>query len=191
MLTYSRMVLSNPLSPFLVIFCNVVRTLHAEDLCLLRKVSDGMSRLGDMSEHVSNVHRIFATLVGLCEPLIPKQTACQEASRKATNSERPLSGSRPTTETPPEKHRDILSCHGSNQPTYPELYTESLEQTASFPCSGDSADLKFMDMWPEDSVQGNSDQGGDVFVGNQTCDDDIMWQILRSQPSIDWYKATI
>ncbi|KAH7051129.1 hypothetical protein B0J12DRAFT_573159, partial [Macrophomina phaseolina] len=132
MLTYSKMILSNPLSPFLVIFCNVVRTLHAEDLCLLRKVYDGMSRLDDMSEHVSNVHRIFATLVGLCEPLIPKQTVCQDASRKAINSERPLSG-----------------------------------------------------------MQGNSDQGGDVYVGNQTCDDDIMWQILRSQPSIDWYKATI
>lgn len=69
-LTKSRTMLSYPLCPFFVVFCNVVGTSNARDFQLLQDVTDGISTLVTENKYVNRLHRLCATLLGLCRPLV-------------------------------------------------------------------------------------------------------------------------
>jgi hypothetical protein len=65
-----RTILSYPLSPFFVIFCNVVGTSHARDFQLLQDVVDSVSSLVIENEYVERLRRLCNTLLALCRPLV-------------------------------------------------------------------------------------------------------------------------
>jgi hypothetical protein len=62
--------LSYPLCPFFVVFCNVVGTSNAKDFQLLQDVTDSISELVTENKFVNRLHRLCTTLLGLCKPLI-------------------------------------------------------------------------------------------------------------------------
>jgi hypothetical protein len=67
--------LSYPLCPFFVVFCNVVGTSNAADFQLLQDVTDGISELVSENKFVNRLHRLCTTLLGLCKPLIETHPA--------------------------------------------------------------------------------------------------------------------
>jgi hypothetical protein len=70
-LTEHRTMLSYPLCPFFVVFCNVVGTSDARDFQLLQDVTDGISTLVTENKYVHRLHRLCETLLRLCRPLVP------------------------------------------------------------------------------------------------------------------------
>ncbi|KAL1600483.1 hypothetical protein SLS60_006869 [Paraconiothyrium brasiliense] len=63
-------VLSYPLSPFFVLFCNVVGTSNSRDFQLLQDVVDSVSSLVIENKYVERLRRLCNTLLALCRPLI-------------------------------------------------------------------------------------------------------------------------
>jgi hypothetical protein len=131
--------LSYPLCPFFVVFCNVVGTSNATDFQLLQDVTDGISTLVSENKFVNRLHRLCTTLLGLCKPLVQKQV--------------------------------------------PPTYAYTAAQVSEYPAIPAGADSSHM------NVSGCS---GDVEVFMASSwDDDMMWQLFQSQPSLDWFSAEI
>ena len=65
-----RTILSYPLSPFFVLFCNVVGTSDAHDFQLLTHVVDSVSSLAIENKQVERLRRLCNALLALCRPLV-------------------------------------------------------------------------------------------------------------------------
>jgi hypothetical protein len=132
--------LSYPLCPFFVVFCNVVGTSDAHDFQLLQDVTDGISGLVSENKFVNRLHRLCSTLLELCRPLI--QTPLM-------NDHTTVNGAVPTNQTP------VPMEAASVQGMVPEV--------------GANVDEFLTSSWQ----------------------DDRMWQLFQSQPSLDWFNADI
>lgn len=136
--------LSYPLCPFFVVFCNVVGTSNEHDFQLLQDVTDGISTLVTENKYVNRLHRLCATLIGLCKPLVQR-----------------------------------LDLNGHVQPP-----TEGLAGMPTFtpPPVFDGA-----------TDAANVSNGRGTAGGILPCswNDDMMWQLFQSQPSLDWFNADI
>ncbi|KAF2824767.1 putative Zn(II)2Cys6 transcription factor-like protein [Ophiobolus disseminans] len=134
--------LSYPLCPFFVVFCNVVGTSNAQDFQLLQDVTDGISELVSENKFVNRLHRLCSTLLELCKPLIQTPAIHGRASAP-TVSIRPVNSN-------------------------------------TIPTEADSQQMMVSD------ANGNVDD----FL-NSSWQDDRMWQLFQSQPSLDWFNADI
>lgn len=59
-----------PLTPYFVLFCNVVASSHKPDFDLMRHVTESMSRFIDANEWIHKVHGLFHDFLVLCDPLM-------------------------------------------------------------------------------------------------------------------------
>ncbi len=141
--------LSYPLCPFFVVFCNVVGTSDEQDYQLLQAVTDGISALVTENKYVNRLHRLCATLLSLCAPLVK-------------------------TSGPQHRSNTSAAVPGFTQPSANSLTLSSM---------GNTPDLLSV---PPTAAAGN----GDGFLGS-TWNDDMMWQLFQSQPSLDWFNADI
>ncbi|KAF1936709.1 putative Zn(II)2Cys6 transcription factor-like protein [Clathrospora elynae] len=138
--------LSYPLCPFFVVFCNVVGTSNARDFQLLQDVTEGISTLVTENKYVNRLHRLCATLLGLCKPLV--HTASSNAQTQASTAGLPVQVA---------MHSPSLNFDNSS------------------------------------NILGNLN-GSDVTDGiiiPSSWNDDMMWQLFQSQPSLDWFNADI
>nr|XP_001395405.2 hypothetical protein ANI_1_1662104 [Aspergillus niger CBS 513.88] len=88
-----RTVFLYPLSPFFVLFCNVVRTTDSGDYLLLQEVTQGLSQYTG-NTHVMNMLDLLMALQKLCEPLF--QTALSQNEQAP-----PVSATHPTVDSLP------------------------------------------------------------------------------------------
>ncbi|KAH7082247.1 Zn(II)2Cys6 transcription factor-like protein [Paraphoma chrysanthemicola] len=134
--------LSYPLCPFFVVFCNVVGTSDARDFQLLQDVTDGISTLVSENKFVNRLHRLCETLLELCRPLVHNTAASGQQQSRTVRSAPPNGHAFPTDTSP------------------------------------DQLDVSI--------------GGGDVdnFL-TSSWNDDMMWQLFQSQPSLDWFNADI
>jgi hypothetical protein len=134
----SRTLLSYPLCPFFVVFCNVVGTSNAQDFQLLQDVTDGISELVAENKFVNRLHRLCTTLIGLCKPLI--------------------------------------------QSPLPTAMTVDLQmpEPGILPIDTNVGQLNFTE----------TNNNVDEFLAS-SWNDDRMWQLFQSQPSLDWFNADI
>lgn len=139
-----RSMLSYPLCPFFVVFCNVVGTSSARDFQLLQDVTDGLSGLVTENKYVHRLHRLCATLLGLCKPLVRTSDLHEQVPQPNGGSAAPLG-------------------------TYP--------LPAGF---GNDPDIL---------NNGGSDVTPSMMPSS--WNDDMMWQLFQSQPSLDWFNADI
>lgn len=65
-----RTILSYPLCPFFVLFCNVVGTSSQPDFQLLQDVVDSVESLVVENKYIARLHRLCTTLLALCKPLV-------------------------------------------------------------------------------------------------------------------------
>lgn len=143
-----RTMLSYPLCPFFVVFCNVVGTSNERDFQLLQAVTDGISTLVTENKYVNRLHRLCATLLSLCTPLV-KTSVPQDSS----NSNAAVPGFSAQTST-----------HSSTTPSLNRPEVLNIAPSASGTTDG--------------------------FL-TSTWNDDMMWQLFQSQPSLDWFNADI
>jgi hypothetical protein len=138
--------LSYPLCPFFVVFCNVVGTSDPRDFQLLQDVTDGISTLVTENKYVNRLHRLCETLLSLCRPLVP--TSGPTGQIGAFNA-----GLAPALAAYPSP--SLAFNNG------PELLNDNN--------MGDTTDGMMPSSW----------------------NDDMMWQLFQSQPSLDWFNADI
>ncbi|CAI6333098.1 unnamed protein product [Periconia digitata] len=63
-------ILSYPISPFFVLFCNVVGTYNVSDFLLLHEVVDILFSLVVENKYVERLRRLCSSLLALCKPLV-------------------------------------------------------------------------------------------------------------------------
>ncbi|KAF1833485.1 putative Zn(II)2Cys6 transcription factor-like protein [Decorospora gaudefroyi] len=137
--------LSYPLCPFFVVFCNVVGTSDVRDFQLLQDVTDGISSLVTENKYVNRLHRLCATLLGLCKPLV-----------QAPGLNEPMRASNTGLTAPLATYCPSLASHGGS------------------------------DILPDNNVNGTTEN-----MVPSSWNDDMMWQLFQSQPSLDWFNADI
>ncbi|KAF2994720.1 hypothetical protein E8E13_003506 [Curvularia kusanoi] len=142
--------LSYPLCPFFVVFCNVVGTSNECDFQLLQSVTDGVSSLVTENKYVNRLHRLCATLLSLCTPLVKTS-----GSQDRLNMSAAVPGFTVPTATYP-------STLPSSRNTPPDVLNIGL----------------------------NAATNSDGLMAS-TWNDDMMWQLFQSQPSLDWFNADI
>ncbi|KAH6633646.1 putative Zn(II)2Cys6 transcription factor-like protein [Boeremia exigua] len=142
--------LSYPLCPFFVVFCNVVGTSNECDFQLLQTVTDGISSLITENKYVNRLHRLCATLLSLCTPLV--KTSGQQ-----------------------DRNNTSAAVPGFSAQT--SAHASSLSSMRNTP--------DILNVAPNpDTVSTN-----DSLLS--TWNDDMMWQLFQSQPSLDWFNADI
>ena len=139
--------LSHPLCPFFVVFCNVVGTSDGRDFQLLEDVTDAISSLVTENKYVNRLHRLCATLIGLCKPLAQnarRQDQIQHENSDQTTPAAPM----------PVYHSSMAFSNGP------------------------------------DTLNPNGGEGTNTMMPS-SWNDDMMWQLFQSQPSLDWFNADI
>jgi len=66
----SRTVLYHPLTPFFVLFCNIVATSDEQDFRTLKLVASLLDGLVDLSTSIAKLQTLFTSFLDLCERLI-------------------------------------------------------------------------------------------------------------------------
>lgn len=59
-----------PLSPFFVLFCNVVATSDHKDYEMIRKITDDLQQFAKTNASIGKLYALFAKFLDLCAPLI-------------------------------------------------------------------------------------------------------------------------
>ncbi|KAJ4993640.1 C6 transcription factor [Stagonosporopsis vannaccii] len=142
--------LSYPLCPFFVVFCNVVGTSNERDFHLLQTVTDGISALITENKYVNRLHKLCATLLSLCTPLV---NTSGPQDRSSTSAAVPGFSAQPSAN--PSSLSSILNT--------PDLLNVAPSADTA------STENSFLSTW----------------------NDDMMWQLFQSQPSLDWFNADI
>ena len=130
---FVRTMLSYPLCPFFVVFCNVVGTSNERDFQLLQSVTDGVSSLVTENKYVNT------------------------------------SGS---------QDRSNMSA------AVPGFTAPAAMYSSTIPSSRDTPQ-DLLSLGPNVSAANS-----DGFMAS-TWNDDMMWQLFQSQPSLDWFNADI
>ncbi|KAL6704078.1 hypothetical protein ACN47E_008741 [Coniothyrium glycines] len=136
--------LSYPLYPFFVVFCNVVGTSNAKDCQLLQDVTDGISTLVTENKFVNRLHRLCATLLGLCKPLVR------------------------ASDLPSQLLPSVTAVPGLDT-----MHTLSLPSKDAVVAGMEATD------------------GSTNTFNPSSWNDDMMWQLFQSQPSLDWFNTDI
>ncbi|PWY89625.1 hypothetical protein BO94DRAFT_565393 [Aspergillus sclerotioniger CBS 115572] len=63
-------VLFYPMTPFYLLFCNVVGTSSLEDFQLMRDTTKGLYRFIDSNPAIAKLYHLFTTFLALCSPLV-------------------------------------------------------------------------------------------------------------------------
>ncbi|KAI8941075.1 hypothetical protein NX059_002315 [Plenodomus lindquistii] len=138
-------ILSYPLCPFFVVFCNVVGTSNALDFQLLEDVTNSVSTLVTENKYVNRLHRLCRTLLGLCRPLVQVSSFDGQAPQLSTGYATQIDA-------------ELQAANANTRIPYMDANIQNGEVGDTLPSS-----------W----------------------NDDMMWQLFQSNPSLDWFNADI
>ncbi|KAH8589549.1 hypothetical protein B0O99DRAFT_334235 [Bisporella sp. PMI_857] len=97
-----------PLSPFFVLFCNVVYTSSIDDHALMVAITDGLYRFVDTNSTIAKLHKLFSAFLSLCHPLVHSRLDVRHAtSSKAFHPGDATIGRINTQVVPPITSHDI------------------------------------------------------------------------------------
>ncbi|KAF2847220.1 hypothetical protein T440DRAFT_214911 [Plenodomus tracheiphilus IPT5] len=74
-------VLYHPLTPYFVLFCNIVATSNVQDFQLLQLVTSQLDALASLSASIEKLQTLFRSFISLCEGLVTK--SMRESDRTA------------------------------------------------------------------------------------------------------------
>ncbi|KAF2676111.1 hypothetical protein K458DRAFT_424966 [Lentithecium fluviatile CBS 122367] len=80
-------ILSYPLTPFFVIFCNVVGTSSVRDFELLQDIADSISSLVMENKYAEKLHILCNTLLAVCKPMVQQGTILPHVAPPVTRNE--------------------------------------------------------------------------------------------------------
>jgi hypothetical protein len=69
-----------PLSPFFVLFCNVVATSDQRDFEMIKKITDDLRQFAKANAPIGKLYGLFSKFLDLCTPLIKGNTGLTSSS---------------------------------------------------------------------------------------------------------------
>ncbi|GLA53949.1 transcriptional regulator family: Fungal Specific TF [Aspergillus niger] len=160
-----RTLLFFPLSPFFIVFCNVIYAKNDEDYTLLSKVTNGIARFTSRSRSVAELHKLFSAFLGLCEPLFNER-------RRAPHPGAILSQSYTTDPTPTLPQPDVTAETGNPLAEAPPFPRYDIPVEPRLPQAGGVEQ-------DQDALYDQPDEFGSI-------ENDLMWELLQSQPWLGW-----
>ncbi|PLB55534.1 hypothetical protein P170DRAFT_43302 [Aspergillus steynii IBT 23096] len=164
-------ILLYPLTPFFVIFCNVVATSNMQDLELLKEATATISSIRDQCSFSINLQNLLSHLIGLCSNLHDVHRRQSSFQRSNGNISwmgdigfSPHSSRRLPADASAGNDRAEATVHGGQFPT-PSAST-------NIPVDGHSPN----------TVQGSCEPGE-----SSIWDDGLMSELFNIQPSVDWF----
>ncbi|KAI2835784.1 hypothetical protein CBS147321_11255 [Aspergillus niger] len=164
-------VLLYPLTPFFVIFCNIVATSDVDDLKLLKEATVTVASIGENFSFSMNLHGLLSQLIKLCSQLeVPlKQTSTTKFGEDQSNGKVPELLNNPHAVMPEESEKDQNS-----------RLTTTFGQAAEVDANTDPQMENL-------SSSQFSDQDGSR--RNSIWDDGLLWDFFNIQPSVEWFDA--
>ncbi|KAJ9365687.1 hypothetical protein C8Q69DRAFT_499131 [Paecilomyces variotii] len=174
-------VLLYPLSPFFVLFCNVVSISSIEDFALLKDATLLLSRYKNANPSLLKLHNLLNAFLNLCKNLI-------------------TSGGSKLASSPIENHQTINigtdqngdSSRRDNTPSLAMLQSLSEDNAASVPVppirpfSTDSHCFSSVQVPIAVPFPGTGHG-----AATSLSTDDLMWELFTSQPSVDWLESGV
>ncbi|KAJ5797940.1 uncharacterized protein N7503_007236 [Penicillium pulvis] len=171
--------LLNPLTPFFVVFCNVVATSNLQDLQLLRQITANLSRIKERNPFLANLHKFLLQFVSLCAELdvaeVPETSLSCQLPNEASTSAGTMDHDqvlRPTAElrTPISDQAErvpaqtAITWGGKGLET--AVHSRPASQPHGLAIGGPALELRL--------------------DPNSMWDDSLMWDLFNTQPSIEW-----
>lgn len=181
MLKSHRTVLLNPLTPFFVVFCNVVATSNLEDLQLLRKVTADLSRTKGKNPFLANLHKFLFQFINLCVGLDSAKIQDTSLHPELPNG---VSRSMDTVIPHQEPHEEPITELGNpvsdqrqrvSAPTATQWGAQGLEPTVHSQPTPRPPIVPLTEAVVESRPEVTS-----------IWDDDHMWDLFNTQPSVEW-----
>lgn len=120
-----RTVLLYPLSPFFVLFCNIIGELDMDDYNLMRDITQNLSQFA-ASPYISKLHKLLDALQNLCAPLIEaKQRIGSEV--KVANLYPSMAGTQQDYPVAADEHGHLLTDDSCYMDPTVQAYPQQLQ----------------------------------------------------------------
>lgn len=153
-----------PLSPFFVLFCNVVATSDHQDFEMIKKITDDLRQFAKANASIGKLYGLFSKFLDLCAPLIKVDAVSGlYESEPAVPAESGLGRRTPVHQA------------GS----YTDMFGRTADQVLNTLSGG---------------VNGRMTSGLPQSAGNQSVegwDDSLMWELFGNQPSLGWTESEL
>ncbi|KAF5854941.1 hypothetical protein ETB97_010555 [Aspergillus alliaceus] len=154
-----------PLTPFFVVFCNIITTSYHQDFHLLQSIVDLLGELSDVNPSMSQLHKLCSTFVGFCTTLFATGPDADDHTtmlfRVPRNCNGPLRSTSATVD-------GITTTDDLGLP---------IPQQASSLCAGNWNGISSQEAaarYPTDNANRSKE--------------DIFWQLFDAQPTLDWLQ---
>lgn len=174
--------LSFPLSPYFIVFCNVVATSHRHDFQLLSDIVDILAQTMDVNYSIRRLHSLCSMLMNLCKPPMNPRDEISHVPPVSTQTSFVIDGIMDT---------------GLNSLNAVSSSTEVSSVNQSLPIFGQGLDWSCQQSVPREGEPFTREettqmvtiptQGGNI----STCNENILWQLFEAQPSLDWLESDI
>ncbi|KAK1149345.1 hypothetical protein N8T08_006568 [Aspergillus melleus] len=156
-------ILLYPLTPFFIIFCNVLATSNEQDYHTLNQIMTALSRIKDKNPFILALYGLLSQFMDLCGQL----EALVESNTTETHATNSVSLS-------PERLR-------SSQSQY--------EKSISYgPLSRNFWDMHNLNDGTDGGLSMDEEYpGGLGQLRPSMWDDSLMWELFNTQPSIEWF----
>jgi hypothetical protein len=158
-------VLYHPLTPFFVLFCNIVASSSESDFQLLTTVTSQLDGLADQSPPIAKLQTLFKSFIGLCEGLVNKTKETSPHAAQCAHSQQTVGHDRSVTSAP--------------QPPA-QLSGEQLQ----LPLNTNGINTEYAN-----SVQPADDMAMDFPTDNSIGLLDPSWGLFDTQPTMGWLDA--
>lgn len=151
-----------PLSPFFVLFCNVVATSDHRDFEMIKEITGNLRQFAKANASIDKLYGLFTKFLDLCTPLIKGKDPWSSSEDTVPGFPGGLNSGR---EPPP---------FGS---PYTEMFGRNSDHTlTTLPSPGPSRAVSDV---PQSvpSVEG--------------WDDNLMWELFDNQPSLGWAESEL
>lgn len=176
----NRTVLLYPLTPFFIVFCNVIATSNSNDYYLLMQITTGLSRIKDYNMFIFRLHGLFSQFTDLCSQLHGRLVQKNKSQIAPEPDERILSSTgddlpptrQSTQHFPPASTTEEILRDGDENHDYSDSNAYRMRPYPTFISEGQNVDIRDSDqqlpsMW----------------------DDGLMWELFNTQPSIEWFDT--
>lgn len=161
----TRTILLYPLTPFFIVFCNVLATSNEQDYHTLTQIMTALSRIKDSNAFISGLYGLLSQFMDLCGQL----EAFAENHYSETN---------PINHLPqgPERLRKSQSQYGE-----PTSYDPQSRNFWDRPILDDSTNTGLS------MADNECHHGGLGQLQPSMWDDSLMWELFNTQPSLEWF----
>ncbi|KAE8387370.1 hypothetical protein BDV23DRAFT_174727 [Aspergillus alliaceus] len=168
-------ILLYPLTPFFIIFCNVLATSNREDYNLLTQITAALSRIKEYNPSIFRLHGLFSQFIALCDQLY--EAIAQDASQQPV----PTMGAVHShdTEGPVPRGFSISASAQLQGSSTARAHSIDTTQLATSEPQASYSDPEGLGASGEGLYQRPS----------SLWDDGLMWELFNVQPTIEWFDA--